>query len=262
MTASFDPIASGASRPPRWAWATLLRTEARLVARDTAGLLLPIGVPVLFMVMNGLGSDGAPQPWLDGMTVMDAIAVPGTLVMIVAMFGLINVPSWLATHRQYGVLRRLSTTPARPAMVLVAQVAVNAALGAIGIALALGIAVGGFGISGPRNVGGAVASLLLGACALYGAGLIVAAVAPTPNAALAVGLVVFFGTMAAGGGMLPAEGLPPVVARIGELLPFGATLHPLRASWVGDSPSWLHLGVLAVTSIVSLPVAARAFRWR
>lgn len=276
MSAHATPVPSDPSPPtsrgplppgystgaPRRAWFTMARTEARLVTRDTAGLLLPIALPPLFMVMNASGGNTEPAAIFDGLSPMDAVIVPGTLVMIVAMLGIINVPSFLAGYRQHGVLRRLSATPARPAMVLVSQVVVNLALGLVGMAIALAIASLAFGIDGPRSFAWAGSSLALGALALYATGLLVAAVARTANAALAIGLVAFFAMMASGGGMLPSEMLPSMVTRVGQLLPYGAALQALRDGWAGQAPSTLHLGVMLVAAVVGPLAASRVFRWQ
>ena len=42
------------TRPGPRAWAALVGAEARMVARDTAGLVMPFGMPVLILVMYGV----------------------------------------------------------------------------------------------------------------------------------------------------------------------------------------------------------------
>ena len=69
--------------------------------------------------------------------------------------------------------------------------------------------------------------------ALYAVGMVVAAVAPTPNSAVAIGLIVFFAFGALGGLFGGRGGLPDPLARVGELLPFGATVEVLSAAWAG-----------------------------
>ena len=46
------------ARPvPAAAWGRLLGAEARMVARDTAGLVIPVALPVLLLLVNGLGRE-------------------------------------------------------------------------------------------------------------------------------------------------------------------------------------------------------------
>lgn len=260
MTAE-APTLPPARRPGIDAWVQLTLAEMRMVVRDTAGLVIPIGLPLLILVMNGMGASDETVAELDGMSVMDAFVMPLTLVMVIAVIGIINMPSFLSLYRKGGVLRRLAVTPASPSMVLVAQVLVSFFHSLIGMALALGVAVAAFDISGPRNLGSAVGILVLGAIAMYAVGMLVAAISPTPNAAIAIGLVSFFATMALGGGFGPRENLPDWLARVGEVLPFGAAVDALSAAWTGQTPELLHLGSLVACILVSSLVAARFFRW-
>nr|BFE36906.1 hypothetical protein GCM10010200_091570 [Actinomadura rugatobispora] len=246
--------------PPR-AWALLTWTEGKLVVRDTAGLIVPLGLPVLIMVMNGAGSDGEGSEHFRGLPALDAYVVPMTLVMVVALIGIVNMPAALAAYRRTGVLRRLSVTPAHPALVLVAQVVVSLAQTLVGVALALLVARLGFQVSMPRGALSAIGVFALVTVAMYALGMVVAALAPTPNSAVAVGLVLFFATMAVGGGFGPRENLPDWLSRIGEYLPYGAGLEALSACWTGVPPGAAHLGALAATAVLAAAVAARTFRW-
>jgi ABC-2 type transport system permease protein len=246
--------------PPR-AWALLTLTEGRLMVRDTAGLIVPLGLPMLIMVMNGAGSDGEGTERFRGLPALDAYVVPLTIVMVVALIGMVNMPAVLAAYRRTGVLRRLSVTPAHPALVLVAQVVVSLAQTLVGVALALLVARLGFQVSMPRGLLSAVGVFVLVTVAMYALGMVVAALAPTPNSAVAVGLVLFFATMAVGGGFGPRENLPGWLAAAGEYAPYGAGLEALSACWTGVPPGLAHLGALAVTAVVAAAVAARTFRW-
>lgn len=251
-----------ARRPDAGAWVRLILVEARMVWRDPGGLIIPIGLPLLIMVMNGLGA--GDQPALDGLGGLrpfDAIVAPLTLAMVVALIGIVNMPSFLATYRRTGVLRRLAVTPAHPAMVLVAQVLVSAAQTAFGVALAVGVARVAFDLAWPVDPLAAVGVLVLGAMAMYALGMLIAALAPTANSAVAIGMVAFFAMLALGGGLGPADALPDVLRTLGEMLPYGAAAAGMSAAWMGETPDMLHLGMLAGTALVASATAARLFRW-
>src|SRR5690625_7589589 len=90
MTTTLPP----ARRLPAAAWGHMLLAEARSIIRDTSGLIIPIGLPTLLMVMNGLGQD-ADQRLPGGSTVMNAIIMPLTITMVVALVGVeIGRASW------------------------------------------------------------------------------------------------------------------------------------------------------------------------
>jgi ABC-2 type transport system permease protein len=244
------------------AWRRMVAVEGKLVWRDPAGVFLPLALPLLIIAMYGLSSGNDPTEGTRGMSAVSAIGIPTGLVIIVAILGLVNVPSFLAAYRKDGVLRRLAVTPASPAMVLAAQVIVNLVLAAIGVALAVVVVALAFGLNAPRLLGWAVLSVLLTIAALYGTGLLISALAPSSSAATAIGLVVFLLTLSVGGGMLPVENLPDALATVGRFLPFGAGVQALRDSWVGIAPDAGDLAVLAGTAVVTATLAVRFFRWQ
>ncbi|MFF5987173.1 ABC transporter permease [Prauserella flavalba] len=259
MTETVAPIV--AARPGPAAWARLMLTEAKLVARDTSGLVVPFGLPMLIMVMNGLGSDRTPVPAFGGLPALDAYVVPMTIAMVVALIGVVNMPSFLAGYRTMGVLRRLSVTPAHPALVLVAQSVVSLVQAVTGVALALVLARLAFDLTVPRSLAGAIGVFLLAVAAMYAVGMLVAAIAPTVNAAVAIGLVLFFAFLATGGGFGGREHLPGWLADAGAYLPFGATLDLLGDCWAGLAPAPGQLVALVVTTVISGTAAAWLFRW-
>ena len=253
-------------RPGVEAWWRLTLTEGKLVARDTAGLVIPLGMPVLILVMAGMGiteeDRAASAPAFNGMSVLEGYVMPMTLAMVVALVGIVNMPSFLATYRRYGILRRLSATPANPLMLLVAQVLVSLAQTIVGVGLAVGTAMLAFDLAPPAGLLSTVGAVLLTAFAMYGVGMVVAAISPTPNSAVAIGLVAFFATMALGGGFGNRDALPDRLAEVGGYLPFGAGLDVIGSAWVGQGVDAGQLLALASTAVVGALVGVRLFRWQ
>ncbi|RKT86956.1 ABC-2 type transport system permease protein [Saccharopolyspora antimicrobica] len=241
------------------AWALLIRSELKMVVRDTAGLIVPLGMPILILIMNAAGAGGEEVG--AGLTALEAFVLPLVLTIVIAMLGLINMPSSLATYRKTGVLRRLAVTPASPLMVLVAQVVVSLAQVLLGTAAALGIAVLAFGAQPPRDLGIALGVLALSVAAMYALGMVVASVAPTPNSSVAIGLVLFFALGALGGLFGGTGGLGDTVAQIGQVLPFGASVQALAAAWAGQAVATASLVSLAVTAVLGTTASALLFRW-
>jgi ABC-2 type transport system permease protein len=245
--------------PGAQAWLTLIVCEAKMVVRDTAGLVVPLLLPLLILVTSA--QSAGDQVVADGLTVLEVYVLPLVLTMVLATIGIINMPSFLAYYRRAGILRRLSATPASPVMVLVAQVVVSVAQAVVGLTLALAVAFLGFGAQRPVDLGAAIGVYLLAMTAMYAGGMIMAAVAPTPNSAVAIGLVTFFGLGALGGMFGGRSSLPEPLAVMGELLPFGASVEALAAAWVGSPVEPVHLISLGVTTVVGVVTAALFFRW-
>lgn len=260
MTDHTAQVAIPRTGPGPRAWLALTAHEGRMVRRDTAGLLIPLGMPLLIMVMNG-GGDSPTAPGLGGMTQQTAFLLPMAMVMVVAIVGVINMPSFLATYRRYKILRRLAVTPASPSMVLVAQVVVGLLQTLAGVVLVLVVAAMMFDVAPPAAPLALVAAFVATTAAMFAIGMLIAAVSPTPNAALAIGLVAFFAIMALGGGFGNTANLPDALATAGQYLPFGAGLESMLAAWLGEPMNAGQVGALGGVTVVAGLVSARLFRW-
>jgi ABC-2 type transport system permease protein len=248
-----------AGRPGPRAWLVMIGCEAKMVARDTAGLIVPIGLPLLILAMSA--SSSSDQVVANGRTALDLYVLPLVLTIVIATIGVINMPSFLAYYRRSGILRRLAVTPASPVMVLLAQVVVSVIQTVIGITAALAVAFLAFDAGPPTHLATALGVFVLAMAAMYGVGLIVAAVAPTPNSAVAIGLVAFFALGALGGLFGGRDALPDTLATVGEWLPFGASVEALGAAWAGAATDPAHLVSLGATTVVGVAVAGILFRW-
>lgn len=237
----------------------LVVCETKMVARDTAGLVVPLGLPLLILLTSA--GPAGNQVIFGDLTALELFVLPLVLATVVALIGMVNMPSFLAYYRRSGILRRLAVTPASPAMVLVAQVIVSVLQAAIGIAVALVVAFFGFGAQLPLNLWAAVGALALAIAAMYAIGMVVAAVAPTPNSAVAIGLVAFFALGALGGMFGGADALPEPFAVVGSFLPFGAAVDVLAATWAGAAAEAAQLLSLGVTVVLGGLVASLFFRW-
>jgi ABC-2 type transport system permease protein len=246
-------------RPGPRAWAALVAAEARMVARDTAGLVIPLGLPLLILVMNGLSTRG--QAAADGVSVFERYVMPLVLTIVIATVGVVNMPSFLAYYRRGKVLRRLAVTPANPGMILAAQVVVSLAQSLVGVVIGVGAAMLFFDAGLPERPGTALAVFGLASLTMYAVGMLVAAVAPTGNAAVAIGLTLFFAFGATGGMFGSVDDLPRPVAAVGELLPFGAAVESVGAAWVGAPQDPAHLAGMGAAIVLSTLVAVRWFRW-
>ena len=248
-----------ARRPGARSLLTLIRCEAKMVARDTAGLIVPLGLPLLILFSSAFSA--SDHVVVNGRTALDVFVLPLVLTMVMAVIGIVNMPSFLAYYRRSGILRRLGVTPASPFMVLAAQAIVGILQAAIGIAIAVAVAFLAFGGNPPASTGTALGVVALAMAAMYAVGMIVAAVAPTPNSAVAIGLIAFFILGALGGMFGGRDGLPEPLAEIGGWLPFGATVEALSSAWAGTAVDGVHLISLAGTVIVGTVVASLLFRW-
>jgi ABC-2 type transport system permease protein len=243
--------------------AKLMTIEARvLFLRDPVWLLVAMAVPVGILLVFGLpGFAREPAAELGGRRPIDTVLPSVALAINVGVLAISALPVYLATYREKGILRRLSTTPASPAMLLAAQVAVNLAMALVVLALVLGIGAAWLGMAMPASVGWFAVAFTLGTVALFAVGLVIAAAAPTSRSANAVSMLVFFPSLFFAGVWLPKSQMPALLSRIGDLTPLGAFREAVQDGWVGTTPSALHLAALAAVAVIAGVAAAKLFRW-
>ncbi|RII15676.1 ABC-2 type transporter [Streptomyces sp. YIM 130001] len=248
-------------RRRRAAFRAVLRTEAVLFRREPAALFWVMVFPTLLMVILGLiPAFREVDDSLGGRRVID-LYVPIAVLLGMITAGVQVMPGVLTTYRERGILRRLSATPARPSMLITAQVVLHAV--AIAVAALLALAVGrlAFDVALPRQLAGYGLAALLAALAALAVGAVIAAISRTIKAAQAVGTVIFFPMMFTAGVWAPVETMPDALRNIVELTPLGASSGALNEAATGAFPDLVHLGVTALWVVVLLAAAARWFRW-
>lgn len=247
----------------------MVKMETKLFLRDSATVLFGVLFPTALLL--GLGAIPAlrePTPETGGLRSIDLWA-PTALVFGMVMIAVQHVPAVIATYRERGILRRLSTTPAHPRSVLLAQMMVAFASVVVSAALMVFAAWAVLGIAPPERPLEFVVAFVVGYAALLGIGLISAAVARTSGAANQLGTLLFIALMFFGGAFLPRVLMPDMLRDAGEFVPPG--LQALTAAWsaeagevtatAGGQPFWLQIAVMAGIAVIASAIAAKLFRW-
>ena len=235
------------------------RVEIRLFLRDpysaVVSILLPTGLMVAFGIIPGTSR---PEAQYGGMRFIDFWA-PSVVVITMAVLALQVLPTYVATYREKGVLRRLSTTPVHPAKLLAAQLLCQLAVAVFSILLLLVVSATAFNVTLPRHPLEFCLAFLLGIAAILTLGLLVGAVAPSGRAANGIALLLFFPTMFFGGVYVPRSILPAWIGDVGKYFPPG--VQALQDSWTGPGVQWSQLGAMALITLVVGALAAKLFRW-
>ncbi|MGW6931325.1 ABC transporter permease [Lentzea sp. NPDC054927] len=237
----------------------IIEVEARLFVRDRLNSLFAIVFPsLLLLVLGAIPAMRTPDEKFGGLSFIDTY-MSALVVFTLAFIGLQRVPTVVATYREKGVLRRLSTTPMHPARLLVAQMVVNFAAVILSVLLTIVVGYVVFGVDLPHHPLGLACAVVLGGAGTFALGLVIAALAPNARAAGGWATVVFMLLMFFGGVYLPRFMLPSVVQTIGSYSPPG--VEALQQAWLGSAPDWRHLAIMGLVSLVAGTVAARTFRW-
>ena len=247
----------------------MVEVETKLFLRDSAtvmfGVLFPTGL------LLGLGAIPAlreSSPETGELRPID-IWAPTALVFGLVMIAVQHVPAVVATYRERGILRRLSTTPAHPRSVLLTQMIVAFVSVVVSAALMIFLAWAVLDIAPPERPLEFVVAFVVGYAALLGLGMISAAVARTSGAANQVGTLLFVALMFFGGAFLPRVLMPDVLREVGEFVPPG--LQALTSAWSAEAgeitataagqPFWLQIAIMAGIAVIASAIAAKLFRW-
>jgi ABC-2 type transport system permease protein len=231
--------------------------EIRQSLRRGDSILLTIAIPVGLLVFFSL-VDVLPLPTGVGHGV--DFLTPGVIALAVMSTAMVNLGIATGYERQYGVLKRLGSTPlGRPRLLAAKTVAVVAVelvqvLVLVGAGAALGWDAG-------SRVGPAVAGIVLASMAFAGLGLLMAGTLKA-EVTLAAANGLYLILLLIGGMVFPLSSLPGPLDTVAKLLPAGALSQVLHAS-IGTggglpAEAWI---VLAVWAVAAPAAAALLWRW-
>lgn len=246
---------------PRPAFSKLMQCETKMAWRVPIGLVLGVAVPVFTLVILGVfpGLD-KPEGKLGGLTYF-GVYFPILIAFSVAVLALISLPTHLASYREQGILRRLSTTPVPPGWMLTAQVIINLALTVVALGIIVVAGTTAYGLGAPKQPGGFVLSLLLAIAAMFALGLWVSATARTAAGASGMGQLILYPSLFFAGLWVPREVMPAVLRAIGDWTPLGAAVQALQSSMQGSFPPAQSLLVMAAYAVLFSFLAVHYFRW-
>ncbi|WP_073947693.1 ABC transporter permease [Streptomyces kebangsaanensis] len=239
----------------------VLRAEIRLFGREPGSVFWILLFPTLLLVILGsVPSFRQPDDSFGGLRPIDAY-VPVSVLLGLLMGGLQGMPQTLTGYRERGILRRMSTTPVRPAALLSAQMVLYGGASLASALLALAVGRLAFDVALPRQPLGYVLALLPAVLAALALGAAISALSRTTKIAGAIGSAALFPMMFCAGVWLPVQAMPDMLARIVGCTPFGAAAQALNQAAAGHWPGWSHLGVTAAWTVLLTAAAARWFRW-
>ena len=230
------------------------RAEILMTARRGESLLVTLGIPVIVLIFLGV-VDIVPT---DRAEPLDFL-VPSVMALAIMSAAMVNLAIATGFERQYGVLKRLGTTPlgrprlllAKVVTILIVEVVQLAVLTLIGLAL-------GWRPSG--DLGVTLAAVVLGTAAFGGLGLLMAGTLRA-EATLAAANGLYVVLLLLGGIAVPVASLPAGLGAVASILPSAALSNVLVSALGGTSGDVRWWVILSVWAIGSLVAAARWFRW-
>lgn len=238
----------------------LIRSEGRLFVRERVTLFWLVGFPIVMVTVFGLiPSWHHHDPDLGGRRMIDLYVPVCVLLSMVTAIQI--VPATLTSYRELGVLRRLGTTPASPASVLLAQLLLNATAILVSVVVVLAEARLAWDIPLPRSILGYVVAYVVALAAALALGCAVSAVSPTAKVGQVVGSIAFFVSMFCTGLWSPVQTMHGWLHDVVTRTPFGAASLALTDASGGSFPELTDLAITAGWAVVFFVIAVRFFRW-
>ena len=230
------------------------RVELVLTLRRGESVLLSLGIPVLLLVFFSVVDvlpTGTDEP-------IDFLA-PGVLALAVMSTAMVGLGIATGFERQYGVLKRLGSTPlGRPALLTAKTLAilvVEALQVAVLVAVSLAL---GWRPSG--SVATVVPAMLLATVAFSGLGLLMAG-RLRGEAVLAAANGLYLVLLLLGGMVIPVAELPGALRAVARALPAAALSDVLHATSTAGAVPGRAWAVLAAWALAAPLAAAATFRW-
>lgn len=264
MTAVHTPRGPSRRASSRAVLGRLIVTEARLLSREPFSIGIGVVLPsLLLLALAAIPVLREPSPDFGGLRFIDTWT-PTALILGMGMLGIHHLTSVIASYRESGVLRRMSTTPVHPGVVLVAHMVVVLTAMLASAVLLLLVSRLILDIALPHDPLLFAVAFVVGSASLVALGTVAASLTPNARVAGAVSMGTHFLVMLIGGVFLPRVFLPDFLVRLGEVTPPGVQL--LLNSWVETAdPASLspvvQLTVMAGIALAAAALAAKLFRW-
>ncbi len=236
--------------------------EIKLFFREPVGAFFTLVFPLMMLFLFGSIYGNTPSPYFNGRGTVD-ISVPAYTAMIIATTGLVGLPITLSTYREYGILRRLRTTPVNSITILMAQVIMLFMMTLLGMLLLIVAGRLVYGLHFEGYVLSVLLAFILSSLSFFALGFILAGLLPTARTAQVVGMVLLYPMLFLSGAGFPRELLPQTILKISTFLPLTYVVTLLRGLWVGD-PWRQHvteLLVLAGVLVAGVLISVKTVRW-
>ena len=237
-----------------------LRSEQLVFWRSReAAIFVFVFPPLLFLLLGSVYGDGD----IDGVQVTSYL-LAGMLAYAVANTSFGGLAIQLVIRREYGILKRIRSTPLPPSLYLACVLASNLiiyTLQAVGM-VALGLLL--YDAEEPASAGSLLLVLLFGAVSFAGLGFGATALIRSDEAVAAVVNVIVLPMSFLSGAFGSTEGYPAFLQAVGDVLPLKYFLELTLGAYVDGEPPWqdpLAVGVVLAWGLAGYLVAVARFGW-
>ncbi len=241
------------------------RYEWRIFWRTPVSAFFTIFFPLLIFVVFSLVFGNEKIPEL-GITTAQFYA-PSLAVFAAVSATYTNISISTAYQRDEGILKRVRGTPLPSRVYLGGKILSSVVIALIGTLIMLGVGIVFFGLQVyPETIPVLVVVFFVGVATFAALGLLVAALAPSGQAATAIANATLLPlAFISGVFIIPSANMPAWLDAIATFFPLKHFVEPFVAAFSPDATraqfSWSDLVYLALWGVVSLTLAVRWFRW-
>lgn len=239
--------------------------QNKMFYRTPISAFFTLVFPLILLVLFGalFGSEEIEEL---GVTVAQFFA-PALAVFAAATATYTNISVGTAFQRDEGILKRIRGSPLPPWLFFSGKVASATLVAALAVLIMMAVGVLVYGVTiFPRTLSAAILTFLVGAACFACLGLLVAAVAPTGNAANAIANATLLPVAFLSGLFFPTTSeTPQWLLTVGDIFPLKHFNDAFQATFLpgttGPQFDWAALGYMALWGVVALLLALRLFKW-
>lgn len=239
--------------------------ETKMFYRTPIAAFFTIVFPLILLFVFGalFGNEEIEEL---GVTVAQYYA-PALAVFAAASASYTNIGVFTSFQRDEGILKRVRGTPLPAWIFFVGKIISSVMIAAIAVALMMAVGVLVYGINiYPRTLPAAIVTFLVGVACFAALGLLVAAVAPSGNAATAIANATLLPIAFFSGLFVPlGEDAPTWLKTLGDIFPLkhfnDAFQKAFLPNTTGAQFDWSAIGYMAIWALVALLLALRLFKW-
>ena len=230
-------------------FALTCRMEFLLLFRNFFGFFFGLIFPLLMLLLFGSIYGNEPIAPGSSLRMMD-LSIPGYTVMVMGVAGLMSFPLTLAECKERKIYKRFDATPVGKRQIILAQIAVNLLLTALGSFILL--AAGGL-LYQVRIQGGILPVFLAGMlsmAAMFSLGFLFTAVGKDAKLTYLLCYLFYFIMLFLSGATMPDLFFPESVGKLSRLLPMTYAVDLMQGAFAGDSLG-MHGKELLILSLIT-----------
>ena len=215
--------------------------------------------PLLFILLASVFGDGSQN----GVPISTYL-VAGLIGYAVANTALGGLAISLVVRREFGILKRLRSTPLPASVYVAATLLSNLLVVVLQSAVVAALGLGLFDAQLPESWLSFLLTLGLGAASFAGLGLAIAALARSGEAIAAVVNVIILPMAFLSGSFGPADDLPGALETLRNVLPLHYLIELVYGTYVDGEAIWEQpsaIAVLAAWGAAGYVIARRRFGW-